>query len=151
MGFRYYPKNPRTYSDFDRYLASPNSPFNPDTSYVSLNFMTVIKKRAIWCCNRTSDKINSLCLRERIYAVGGLYENDIMLRFPYVIICTLWSNKDPFLIIKCFFYSCRIINLDLKSQSTSSSAAPAADPSLVLAKPNNEKSDDDNDKKFGKR
>lgn len=36
--------------------------------------------------------------------------------------------------------------LDLKFPS-SSSPAPAADPSLVLAKPNSEKSDDDNDKK----
>ena len=59
--------------------------------------------------------------------------------------------KIRFWLLNVFFYSCRIINLDLKSQSTSSSAAPAADPSLVLAKPNNEKSDDDDDKKFGKR
>ncbi|XP_032788198.2 eukaryotic translation initiation factor 5B isoform X2 [Daphnia magna] len=35
--------------------------------------------------------------------------------------------------------------------ASSSSAAPAADPSLVLAKPNNEKSDDDVEKKLEKR
>lgn len=43
-----------------------------------------------------------------------------------------------------------MIDLDLKVAS-SSSAAPAADPSLVLAKPNNEKSDDDVEKKLEKR